>query len=76
MQAYTVLWYPLQPRKTDSASFDKATALELLNIAEQDLETGLSFVREMEKGSHMKAESVLRFRSRRCVSCARAGSRR
>jgi hypothetical protein len=61
LQGYTVLWYPLQPRKTDSASFDGATALELLNIAEQDLETGLSFVREVEKGSHMKAEFVLRF---------------
>src|SRR5271170_1790540 len=61
LQAYTVLWYPLEPRKTDSASFGYAMALELLNRAEQDLETGLSFIREVEKGSHVKAESVLRF---------------
>jgi len=31
-------------------------------MAEQDLETGLSFIRAVEKGSHMKVESVLRFR--------------
>ena len=35
LQAYTVLRYPLEPRKTDSASFDYAMALELLNRAEQ-----------------------------------------
>ena len=62
LQAYTVLWYLLQPWKTDSASFNKATALELLNMAEQDLEIGLSFFREVEQGSHMKAEPVVRFR--------------
>lgn len=63
LQAYTVLWYPLKLRKTDSASFDYAVALELLNRAEQDLETGLSFICEVEKGSHMKVESVIGFRS-------------
>jgi hypothetical protein len=31
-------------------------------MAEQDLETGLSFIREVEKGSHMKMEAVLGFR--------------
>jgi hypothetical protein len=35
LQAYTVLRYLLEPRKTDSASFDYAMALELLNRAEQ-----------------------------------------
>ena len=62
MQAYTVLWYPLELRKTESASFDYAVALELLNRAEQDLETGLSFIPGVEKGSHMKVESVIGFR--------------
>ena len=62
LQAYTVLWYPLEPRKTDGASFDYAMALELLNRVEQDLETGLTFIREVEKGSHMKMEAVIGFR--------------
>jgi hypothetical protein len=62
LQAYTVLRYPLEPRKTDSASFDYAMALELLNRAEQDLEIRPTFIREVEKRSHMKVEAVIGFK--------------
>lgn len=62
LQAYTSLWLPFEPGKRSSASFDKPAVLELFNAAEQDLERGLSFIRDVEKGSHMRAEAVLAFR--------------
>ena len=62
LQAYPSLWLPFESGERNSASFDKPTVLELFNAAEQDLEEGLSFIREVEKGSHMRAEAVHAFR--------------
>ena len=66
LQAYTLLWNPVATGKgaAGASSFldSEATALELCGAAEQDLEKGLSFVREVEKGSHMHNDAVLRFR--------------
>ena len=55
LQAYALLWYPFE-------SVDKATALGLCDAAERDVERGLSFIREVEKGSHMRNDTVLGFR--------------
>ena len=64
LQAYTRLWHPIETSGIGAgASFPaQAAALELCRAAEQDLERGLSFVREVEKGSHMPNDAVVRFR--------------
>jgi hypothetical protein len=66
LEAYTTVWYPPErsemPDDGEDLSPSHARVVDLCKAAEQDLEKGLSFIREVEKGSHMKADAVLRFR--------------
>jgi hypothetical protein len=64
--AYVQLWNRSEqsrmPDGRQGCAYADARVVDLFNAAEQDLEKGLSFIREVEKGSHLKADAVLKFR--------------
>jgi hypothetical protein len=66
LEAYVQLWYPSEQSKMPDGrqvdAYSEARLVELFNAAEVDLEKGLSIIREVEKGSHLKADAVLKFR--------------
>jgi hypothetical protein len=66
LETYVQIWYPPDhskfPDGRESLLDNDKGVVELFKAVEQDLEKGLSFIREVEKGSHMKVDAVLRFR--------------
>ena len=62
LRAYTLLWTGKGGIISADTDQQVNTALELCGAAEEDLEKGLAFIREVEKGSHMRNDAVLGFR--------------
>lgn len=69
LEAYVQIWYaskrskvPDDGRRQGYLLAAESGVANLCKTAEQDLEKGLNLIREVEKGSHMKADALLRFR--------------